>query len=386
MKHIEYLLKHNLVVQKIYVLCFSFLFRFIGLFIRNNPKQVLFQSLIGRNYGDSPRILFEAMKRDPFFKGYTYIWAFDDPEKFEVEGAKKIKLTSLSYFLTALQSGIWVANVNIERGLMFKPKKTIFLNTGHGAQFKLDGNAQKNRNDYDYSDVDMFCAFSEFDREIIIRDYKVRREATVKCGIPRDDELYEVTEEKISMLRRKFGIPQGKKVILYAPTWRDSADGGSSYAIAPPMNLEKWRRELGDEYVLLFRTHHLTTKLMGVKFDDFVIDGSQEQNVNNALCVADILITDYSSIAFDYAILERPIVAFAYDYNEYLETRGLNEDLYTMFPGSVFENEDDVITHIHNMNTIEELKKPKKIRKRYVEADGNATKVCIDFIKSHASK
>ena len=386
MKHIEYLLKHNLVVQKIYVLCFSFLFRFIGLFIRNNPKQVLFQSLIGRNYGDSPRILFEAMKRDTFFKGYTYIWAFDDPEKFEVEGAKKIKLTSLSYFLTALQSGIWVANVNIERGLMFKPKKTIFLNTGHGAQFKLDGNAQKNRNDYDYSDVDMFCAFSEFDREIIIRDYKVRREATVKCGIPRDDELYEVTEEKISMLRRKFGIPQGKKVILYAPTWRDSADGGSSYAIAPPMNLEKWRRELGDEYVLLFRTHHLTTKLMGVKFDDFVIDGSQEQNVNNALCVADILITDYSSIAFDYAILERPIVAFAYDYKEYLETRGLNEDLYTMFPGSVFENEDDVITHIHNMNTIEELKKSKKIRKRYVEADGNATKVCIDFIKSHASK
>lgn len=386
MKHIEYLLKHNLVVQKIYVLCFSFLFRFIGLFIRKNPKQVLFQSLIGRNYGDSPRILFESMKRDPFFKGYTYIWAFDDPKKFEVEGAKKVKLTSLSYFLTALQSGIWVANVNIERGLMFKPKKTIFLNTGHGAQFKLDGNAQKNRNDYDYSDVDMFCAFSEFDREIIIRDYKVRREATVKCGIPRDDELYEVTEEKISMLRRKFGIPQGKKVILYAPTWRDSADGGSSYAIAPPMNLEKWRRELGDEYVLLFRTHHLTTKLMGVKFDDFVIDGSQEQNVNNTLCVADILITDYSSIAFDYAILERPIVAFAYDYKEYLETRGLNEDLYTMFPGSVFENEDDVITHIHNMNTIEELKKSKKIRERYVEADGNATKVCIDFIKSHTSK
>ena len=125
---------------------------------------------------------------------------------------------------------------------------------------------------------------------------------------------------------------------------------------------------------------------MGVKFDDFVIDGSQEQNVNNTLCVADILITDYSSIAFDYAILERPIVAFAYDYKEYLETRGLNEDLYTMFPGSVFENEDDVITHIHNLNTIEELKKSKKIRKRYVEADGNATKVCIDFIKSRASK
>lgn len=386
MKYIEYLLKHNLYFQKAYVFCFSLLFRFIGLFIKKNPKQVFFQSLIGRNYGDSPRILFETMKKDPFFDGYTYVWAFDDPDKFEVEGARKIKLNSLSYFLTAIQSGVWIANVNIERGLMFKPKNTVFLNTGHGAQFKLDGNSQKNRNDYDYSDVDMFCAFSEFDREIIIRDYKVKREATVKCGIPRDDELYKVTDEKISDLKQKLGIPQGKKVILYAPTWRDSEDGGSSYAIAPPMDIEKWRRELGDEYVLLFRTHHLTTKLMGIQFGDFVIDGSKEQNVNNTLCVSDILITDYSSIAFDYAILERPIIAFAYDYEEYLETRGLNEDLYTMFPGSVFEKEDDVIAHIRHLNPEEELKKSKRIRERYVEANGNATKACLDFIKERVSK
>ena len=164
----------------------------------------MFQSLIGRNFGDSPKVIFEAMKKDPYFKDFKYVWAFDDPDKFDVEGAEKIKLTSLSYFITALKSGVWIANVNIERGLLFKPKKTVFLNTGHGAQFKLDGNAQKNRNDYDYSDVDFFCAFSEFDREIIIRDYKVKREATVKCGIPRDDELYEVTQDRIDELREKY--------------------------------------------------------------------------------------------------------------------------------------------------------------------------------------
>lgn len=381
MHHIEYLLKHNKLFQKAYVVVFSLLFRFIGLFVKTDPKQVMFQSLIGRNFGDSPKVIFEAMKKDPYFKDFKYVWAFDDPDKFDVEGAEKIKLTSLSYFITALKSGVWIANVNIERGLLFKPKKTVFLNTGHGAQFKLDGNAQKNRNDYDYSDVDFFCAFSEFDREIIIRDYKVKREATVKCGIPRDDELYEVTQDRIDELREKFDIPKGKKVILYAPTWRDSADGGSNYTIAPPIDISKWQEKLGEDYVVIFRMHHLSTKLLGINFDDFVRDGSKEQNVNELLMIADVLITDYSSIAFDYAILKKPIIAFAYDYEEYLETRGLNEDLYTMFKGSVFKTEDEVINHITNMNAEEELEKSNRICARYVEANGNATEVCMNFLK-----
>lgn len=382
MHHIEYILKHNKFFQRLYVITFSFIFRFIGLFLKKDPHLVLFQSLIGRNYGDSPRVLFETMKKDPAFADFKYVWAFDDPERFEVDGAKKIKLNSLSYFLTALKAGVWIANVNIERGLKFKSPKTIFLNTGHGAQFKLDGNSQKNRNDYDYSNVDFFCAFSEFDREIIIRDYQVRRESTVKCGIPRDDELYLLDQNKINILRKQYNIPEDKKVILYAPTWRDSEDGGGSYAIAPPMDLAYWEEKLGKEYVLVFRAHHLTTKLLGVQFNDFVRDGSQEQNVNNMLAIADVLITDYSSIAFDYAILERPILCFAYDYEEYLNTRGLNEDLHVMFPGSVYEDQDGVINHILNMDLAVELEKAKRVKDRYVEADGNATKVCMDYLKN----
>lgn len=381
LQRIEYWIKHNTIAQKIYVGLFSAGFRFVGLFVKKKPNQVFFQSLIGRNYGDSPKIIFDAMRADPAFKDFKYVWAFVDPDKFDVPGAEKVSLSSIKYFLKAIESGVWVGNVNIERGLLFKPRKTVFLNTGHGAQFKLDGNAQKNRSDYNYSDVDMFCCFSEFDQKICIRDYRLKQESTVICGIPRDDELYEVTQERIDEQKRKLGIPAGKKVILYAPTWRDSADGGSSYSIAPSMDIELWRKELGEEYVLLFRTHHLTTDLMGIKFDDFVIDGSKEQNVNNTLIVSDILITDYSSIAFDYAILERPIISFAYDYEEYKATRGLNEDLEVMFPGSVFENQEDVIRHIQNLDPVEELKKAKQVKVKYVQANGGATKVCMDFLK-----
>lgn len=382
LQRIEYLVKHNPFIQKAYVAVFSAGFRFIGLFIKKNPHQVFFQSLIGRNYGDSPKIIFDAMRADPAFKDFKYVWAFTEPDKFDVpEGTEKVSLSSLKYFTKAIQSGVWVCNVNIERGLLFKPRKTVFLNTGHGGQFKRDGNAQKNRNDYNYSDADMFCCFSEFDREICIRDYRLRPETAVITGIPRDDELYDVTPEKIAATKKKLGIPEGKKVILYAPTWRDSADGGDSYSIAPPMDIEFWREKLGDEYVLLFRTHHLTTQLMGIQFDEFVIDGSQEQNVNNTLIVSDILITDYSSIAFDYAILERPIISFAYDYEEYMRTRGLNERLEVMFPGSVFSTQEEVVEHILAMDAEVELKKAKKVKAKYVQANGGATKVCMNFLK-----
>lgn len=380
---IEYVLKHNAVVQKVYVVVFSCFFRFIGLFIRKNPHQVFFQSLIGRNYGDSPKKIFDTMRVDPAFSDFKYIWAFEDPEKFDVPNdTEKVKLNSIKYFTKAIQSGVWVCNVNIERGLLFKPKDTVFLNTGHGGQFKLDGNAQKNRNDYDYSDVDMFCCFSEFDRKICIRDYKLKPESTVICGIPRDDELYSVTPEKITELKKKLNIPTGKKVILYAPTWRDSLDKGDSYSIRPPMDLSLWKEQLSKDYVLLLRVHPLTTQLLGISFDNFVIDGSKEQNVNNVLMVSDVLITDYSSIAFDYAILERPIIAFAYDYEEYKQTRGLNEDLEVMFPESVFSTQEEVINHILSMDMRTEHKKAIKVKEKYVQAGGNATKVCMDFLKT----
>ncbi len=382
LQRVEYLVKHNPAIQKAYVAVFSVMFRFIGLFIKKDPHQVFFQSLIGRNYGDSPKIIFDAMRADPAFKDFKFVWAFDDPDKFDVpEKTEKVSLSSLKYFIKAIQSRVWVCNVNIERGLLFKPRKTVFLNTGHGGQFKLDGNAQKNRNDYNYSDVDMFCCFSEFDRKICIRDYRLKPESTVICGVPRDDELYEVTPEKMAAAKKKLGIPEGKKVILYAPTWRDSADGGNSYSITPPMDIDLWRKKLGDEYVLLFRAHHLTTQLMGITFNDFVLDGSQEQNVNNTLIASDILITDYSSIAFDYAILERPIILFAYDYEEYKRERGLNEALEVMFPDSVFQTQEELIDHILSINTMIEVEKTKKIKSKYVQAKGGATRICMDFLK-----
>ena len=383
MQKIEYLLKHNKFVQKTYVIVFSLLFRFLGLFIRPDPHRIIFQSMIGKSFGDSPRVLFDRIRNDKRFDGYKFVWAFDDPEKFHVKGAEKVKLNSLSYYIETLRAGIWITNVNIERGLRYKPKSTVYLNTWHGVPVKIIGNSQKTRSDYDYSDVDFMCCSCEFERNIFIRDFKVRKEATVKCGMPRNDELYHIDAKLIDKYRKELNIPTDKKVILYAPTWRDSSDGGKSYQISPPIDIDYWQRLLGDEYVMLFRMHHLTTEMMGITFNVFVRDLSDYPEINKLMIVADILISDYSATIFDYSILERPIISFAYDYEEYSQNRGFYENLCDVVCGNVFKTQEDVISHIKNMDNKKEIKKAASIKNRYIDTDGQATEACIDFLVKH---
>lgn len=386
MQRVEYIIKHNAFVQKVYVVIMSAIFRIIGIFIRPDDHQIIFQSMIGKTYGDSPKVLFDRMMADPAFQGYKFVWAFAEPEKFQLDGVKTVKLNSLQYFISTIRSGIWITNVDIERGLHYKSKKTLYINTWHGIPIKTIGNSQKNRNDYNYFDVDMFCCSSPFEREIFIRDFNIPKNVIVQCGMPRNDELYTITEADRAKYRQEFGIPEGKKVILYCPTWRDSSDGGSSYQIKPPIDVDYWMDVLGNEYVMLFRMHHLTTAMLGIKYGDFARDVSQVPEINKLLAIADVLISDYSATIFDFCILERPIISFAYDYEEYSVNRGFYEKLDDILPGGSFRTQEDVIKHIQTMDYEKECKKAKQIKEKYVQTEGQATEVCMDFIKKHLRK
>ncbi|HCJ08043.1 MAG TPA: CDP-glycerol--glycerophosphate glycerophosphotransferase, partial [Lachnospiraceae bacterium] len=129
---LEYLIKHNAFVQLCYRKIVSAFFKILGCFIKTDPKLVLLTSMSGDQYNDSPRVLFKAMLKDDYFKTYHYIWAFKNPEKFNVPHAETIKIDTMRYFIVALKAKIWITNVNIERGLDFKKKNTIYLNTWHG--------------------------------------------------------------------------------------------------------------------------------------------------------------------------------------------------------------------------------------------------------------
>ena len=178
-------------------------------------------------------------------------------------------------------------------------------------------------------------------------------------------------------MRKKLGIPESKKVILYAPTWRESTDGGKSYAIKPPIHFHEWEKELGNEYVVLFRAHHQTTKVLGVEYNDFVRNASDYPAVNDLMIAADILITDYSAIAFDYSILCRPIFCYAYDYDSYLAERGTYFAVDEKYPNKSCRTESELLQRIKNVDYTAECANTKRFRDEFVQYGVGATEMCI---------
>lgn len=375
---LDYWLKHNYAFYKLFNVTASACMRVWGWFVPMDDKMIIF-SAHSRKYNDSPRTIYEYMYGKPQFKDYKYVWALEDPENVDVPGpAIKVKADTPAYFKLTLKAKYWITCVNIERSLHYKKKKCIYLNTWHGTAFNTIGNEAGGRKDYDFSNIDYFCYESEFQKKHCMAAFNTREDAMIPTGYPRNDTLYYVTPEEVKSLKEKMGLPLDKKIILYAPTWRDSTDNGKTCAIKPPIDVKYWEQRLKDDYIVLFRTHAYTNKLLGVEFNGVIRNYSTYPVVNDLFKVADVLISDYSSCVTDYCILERPIICFAYDYEEYKAARGLNIDFETEMPSGIKKTEQEVIDYLLTMDYDDECKKTKALKDKYTYIGGHATEICVE--------
>lgn len=375
---IAWLIKHIPFIQLVYQKVMSLVFRVMGLFINVDDKLVLLSSYGGDQYSDSPKVLFEAMKADPRFTGYRYVWAFGNPEKFDVPGAEKVKIDTLSYFKTALRAKVWITNVNIERGLHFKKKSQVYLNTWHGTGPKKGGNAVKGRKDYDFSYVDIVCVDGKYARDEMVNWFNAKDEHLLYSGRPREDELFTFTYDDTKRVRSALKISDDRKILLYMPTWREYGN--------LELDTELWEKELSAEYVMLVRAHHFAKKGISVSEDRFWIDVSSYPDVNDLYWVADSLISDYSSAFFDFGLLGKPMVCFGYDYEKYEAGNGFLMDLKNEFPSGIKRTESEVIEFIKSMDYQDESNQCKAYVDGYVKHPGNATQMCIDKIYEKLNK
>ena len=337
-----------------------------------DSKLVLLSSYGGDQYSDSPKVLFEAMKSDHRFAGFRYVWAFRDPAKFEVSGAEKVKIDTLSYFKTALKAKVWITNVNIERGLHFKKKTQVYFNSWHGTGPKKGGNAVKGRKDYDFSYVDIVCVDGKYARDEMVNWFNAKDENLIYSGRPREDELFTFDESTTERIRKQLDISDTKEVLLYMPTWREYGNLELDTAL--------WERELSDKYVMLVRTHHFAKKGFFISDKQFWIDVSSYPDVNELYWIADILISDYSSAFFDFGLLGKPMVCFGYDYEKYEAGNGFLMDLKSEFPSGIKRTEQEVIAFIQSMEYEAESARCKAYVDGYVKHPSNATQMCIDRI------
>lgn len=380
-KELDYWLKHNYVLNWAYKAIASRIMRVWGLFVPTDEKMILFTAL-GRRYNDSPRAIYEYMIKKPRFKDFKFVWGLDDPDLNEIPGTPiKIKADTKEYFRISLMAKYWITSVNIERGMRYKKKSCIFLNTWHGVSINTVGNGVPGRGGYDFSHLNFLCYESEWNKQLLMSSFNAPERIMLASGLPRNDELYYVDQETILKIKTELGLPLDKKILLYCPTWRDSDDHGQTYAITPPINIDKWEKLLGKDYILLFRTHHYTTKLLGIQFNNFVRDFSTYPRVNDLFKVSDILISDYSACITDFSILERPVICFAYDYEPYKESRGFNMDFNREMPSGVLKTEEEVINHILKMNYQEECQKTRdQLKNRYTYIGGHATEICVEAL------
>lgn len=372
---IVYLLKNNSIVYSIYSFIFNIFFKLLRIFIKTDNNVILINSFGGKKYDDSPKVIFDYMKTRKKYDKYKIYWAFDNPEKFEIEKAEKIKTNSFKYFIIALKAKYWITNSSIEKGLKFKNKNTIYINTWHGTPIKKMGkDAPNTAFQFKTSKYDIMYAQSKYDIDVFSKAFELPKEIFALVGLPRNDELFNVTDREIQEIRNKLKIPKNKKVILYAPTFREYNRDKNGCIIAPPISLNKWKDVLAENYVVLFRAHYEVNNVLGIKNDDFIYNVTDYTNLNELMKISDILISDYSSIMFDYSILKRPIFSYAYDYEEYKSKRGMYIDIKTELPNGICENEDELLEKIINCNFEEEKIKTEKFSKKYIQNNGEARK------------
>ena len=205
-------------------------------------------------------------------------------------------------------------------------------------------------------------------------------ENVVATGIPRTDVFFDrlYQEDVRNRLYEEYPFLEGKKVITFAPTFRGNGQQSAHYPMEV-LNLEKLYHELKDEYVFLFKIHPFVKNEFSIpyQFSDFFYDFSSYREINDLLFVTDILITDYSSVCFEYALLNKPMIFFAYDVEEYVRTRDFYYDYHSFIPGPLAKTTERMIEIIQKEDFKMEKIEPF-VKYFFDDIDGKSTERVVD--------
>ena len=336
-------------------------------FVKIDDRLVYFQTFSGRGYSDSPKAMYEYMLNAPEYRDFRFIWSFKEPEKYEylLENGRTeiVKFRSKADNRALRKAKYWISNYRM-LDYQHPRKGQVYLQCWHGTPLKRLGydiedsdnamNALSEIREKYRTDAEKYSYLlspSPFATEKFATAWNLRatgqEHKILEEGYPRNDRLINYEPQEREILRKQLGV-NNKKVILYAPTWRDNQHtSGQGYTYKTEVDFDRLKRELGDEYVILFRAHYLVANSFDfARYGDFVRDVSSYGDINDLYIVSDLLVTDYSSVFFDYANLERPIIFYMYDLEHYAnEMRGFYLSLDEL-PGPIVKDEESLIAEI----------------------------------------
>ena len=209
-----------------------------------------------------------------------------------------------------------------------------------------------------------------------------KKGVVVPIGISRSDVFYDETAKKAAQKKLYEVVPQakGKKVILYAPTFR----GRVAKAKTPnQLDIAAFGDALGKDYVLLFKLHPFVKKRTAIPegYEDFAFDLTDDMSIEELLFVADICISDYSSLVFEYSLFEKPMIFFAYDKAEYDDWRGFYYNYEEMTPGPICTENEEMLDYILHLDTRFDKQQIIDFKYKFMRScDGHATERILDMV------
>lgn len=353
-------------------------------------EAVLYNSFGGKQFSDSPRAVYEELVR----RGteVEHIAMVHDQQVVLPPGVRGVEWASEEWYEALARSRYIVTNGGI-REWFVRREGQVVVQTWHGTPLKrigadLLGTPQANlayigslpQRSLQYS---LFITPNAFTTPIMTNAFRLQCEV-LEAGYPRNDVFHAPDRvRRAAAVREKLGIPAGKKVVLYAPTWRDDQRyGGRRFKLDNRIDVDAARKRLGEDHVLLYRKHHKVLDSIPGAGQGFVWDVTYYPDIADLYLIADVLITDYSSVLFDFAHSGRPMLFFTYDLEHYRDTlRGFYFDFTSRAPGPLLKTSDELVDAILNIDDVTEKYQEKydRFKADFCEpSDGRASARVVD--------
>lgn len=352
-------------IKSIIFTIYKVVFALFGKLLPKNKNIIMFESFLGKQFSDNPRAIYEYLQKH--YPDYKMYWSIERKSipKYENIDIQYVQRFSIKWMFLMNRAKYWVTNSRLPLWIP-KPDKTIYLQTWHGTPLKklaadmdevhMPGtNTEKYKKNFimEANKWNYLVSPNNYSTKIFKRAFQFNK-TIIESGYPRNDYLINNnTEGEIRRIKKAANLPTDKKVILYAPTWRDNQYYTiGRYKFDLQMDLNRMQEELADNYIIVLRLHYLVAEQLALKgHEDFVYDLSTYEDIRELYLISEMLITDYSSVFFDYAILKRPMIFYVYDIEEYRDKlRGFYFDLEKEAPGPLVKTTEELIAEIKKLD------------------------------------
>lgn len=314
----------------------------------------VFASFMEGHAADSPLALFEELKRQN--TGLDLYWAVNDGSVIVPDGATPLLKGSAKWFEVLARARYVVNNVGGIEGYGNRPFQR-YLQTWHGTPLKHIGRSHIEETPWAYavgalrgreesSEWDGLVSPNPFFSSIAAREFFYDG-PILEIGYPRNDRLVRADDAERSELRSRFGLRADARVLLYAPTFRETGAGGQVSAMQELLDLDRLASELGEEWTIILRGHNYNRRASAKDASRArILDLTEHHDINDLLIVSDTLVTDYSSVMFDYLCTGKPVFNYVPDLEDYTASRGMYMTVGECAVGPLLHEQDALLAEL----------------------------------------